>query len=249
MAQVLSNIYDPGIVARLMTEKNQTNGNGKISSTTISILLADDHKILRSGMRGLLESEPNIKVVAEAEDGRTAVQLSRDLTPDVIFMDISMHDMNGMEATRQIMSHSPKAKVIILSMHSGQKFVAEVFKAGASGYLLKDCDFSEILSAIRAVISGETYLCPQIATVLRDDYLRKIFQTEASSASPLTPREREVLQLMAEGKSTKEIAFSFNLSVKTVEVHRQRIMEKLDIHSVAELTKYAIREGLTSLES
>jgi DNA-binding NarL/FixJ family response regulator len=245
MGQVLSNIYDPGIVARLMTEKNQANGNGKISSATIRILLADDHKILRSGMRGLLESEPNIKVVAEAEDGRTAVQLSRDLTPDVIFMDISMHDMNGMEATRQIMGHSPTAKVIILSMHSGQKFVAEVFKAGASGYLLKDCDFSEIMSAIRAVISGETYLCPQIATVLRDDYLRKIFQTEASSASPLTPREREVLQLMAEGKSTKEIAFSFNLSVKTVEVHRQRIMEKLDIHSVAELTKYAIREGLT----
>lgn len=232
-----------------MTELTQPNENKEISSKTIRILLADDHKILRSGIRGLLESEPDIKVVAEAEDGRTAVKLSRDLTPDVIFMDISMHDMNGIEATHQIMGHSPKAKVIILSMHSGQKFVSEVFKAGASGYLLKDCDFSEIMSAIRAVISGETYLCPQIATVLRNDYLQKIFQTETSSASALSPREREVLQLMAEGKSTKEIAFSFNLSVKTVEVHRQRIMEKLDIHSIAELTKYAIREGLTPLES
>jgi len=231
-----------------MTEKRRTSEKGGAGIKTISVLLADDHKILRSGIRGLLESEPYIKIVAEAEDGRTAVKLSRDLSPDVVLMDISMHDMNGIEATRQIMGQSPKAKVIILSMHSGQKFVADVFKAGASGYLLKDCDFSEILSAIRAVVSGETYLCPQIATVLRDDYLQRIVQSETSTVSALTPREREVLQLMAEGKSTKEIAFSFNLSVKTIEVHRQRIMEKLDIHSVAELTKYAIREGLTPLE-
>ena len=134
-------------------------------------------------------------------------------------------------------------------MHSGQKLVADVLTAGASGYLLKDCDFGEIMAAIRAVISGKVYLCPQIATVLRNDYLQNIFQTGTSSTSTLTAREREVLQLITEGKSTKEIAFSFNLSVKTVEVHRQRIMEKLDIHSVAELTKYAIREGLTPLES
>ena len=232
---------------RMAVKKNANDNNGA-DGKTIRILLADDHKILRSGIRGLLESEPNIRVVAEAEDGRTAVKLSHDLAPDVILMDISMHDMNGIEATRQIVGNSSKSKVIILSMHSGQKFVADVFKAGASGYLLKDCDFSEILSAIRAAVSGETYLCPQIATVLRDDYLQRIFQTETAPASALTPREREVLQLMAEGKSTKEIAYSFNLSVKTVEVHRQRIMEKLDIHSVAELTKYAIREGLTPLE-
>jgi DNA-binding NarL/FixJ family response regulator len=164
-------------------------------------------------------------------------------------MDISMHDLNGIEATRQITSNSPHVKVLILSLHSSQRFMTDVFKAGASGYLLKDCDLSEVFDAIRAVIANETYICPQIATVLRNDYLQRILQAEASTVSTLTPREREVLQLMAEGKSTKEIAFSFNLSVKTVEAHRQRIMEKLNIHSIAELTKYAIREGLTSLES
>lgn len=237
------------MVSRHMTEKKPPNAEMKIPGKTIRILLADDHKILRSGMRGLLESEPDMEVVAEAEDGRTAVKLSRELALDIILMDISMNDMNGIEATRQIIARSPKAKIIILSMLSGQRFVADVFKAGASGYLLKDCDFSEIVSAIRAVISGEAYLCPQIATILRNDYLQQILKMEPSSSSTLSPREREVLQLMAEGKSTKEIAFSFNLSVKTVEVHRQRIMEKLDIHSIAELTKYAIREGLTPLES
>jgi DNA-binding NarL/FixJ family response regulator len=215
----------------------------------IKILLADDHKILRSGLRELLEKESNLKVIAEAEDGRTAVHLSQKLLPDLILMDISMNDLNGIEATRQIIGHAPNAKIIILSVHSGQRFVTDVFKAGACGYLLKDCDFSEVVQAIHTVVSGETYLCPQIATVLRHDYLQRLLQSETPSASALSPREREVLQLMAEGKSTKEIAYSFNLSVKTVEVHRQRIMEKLDIHSIAELTKYAIREGLTSVES
>ena len=237
-----------GVSTVRMAGNKRSKESSEASGRTIRILLADDHKILRSGVRGLLEGEPNIKVVAEAEDGRTAVNLSHDLAPDVILMDISMHDMNGIEATRQITGRSPKARVIILSMHSGQKLVADVLRAGASGYLLKDCDFTEILSAIRAVVAGETYLCPQVATVLREDYVQRISQAEPVAASALTPREREVLQLMAEGKSTKEIAFSFNLSVKTIEVHRQRIMEKLDIHSVAELTKFAIREGLTPLE-
>ncbi len=223
-----------------------SNGTG---NKTIRILLADDHKILRTGLRELLEKEPSLKVVAEAEDGRTAVQLSREMSPDIVIMDISMQDLNGVEATRQIVSGSPQIKVIVLSMHSGQKFVAEVFKAGASGYLLKDCDFSEVFTAIRAVTANETYLCPQIATIVRNDYLLRLSQGESPASASLSPREKEVLQLMAEGKSTKEIAFSFNLSVKTVEVHRQRIMEKLNIHSIAELTKYAIREGLTSLES
>lgn len=223
-----------------------SNGTG---NKTIRILLADDHKILRTGLRELLEKEPSLKVVAEAEDGRTAVQLSREMSPDIVIMDISMQDLNGVEATRQIVSGSPQIKVIVLSMHSGQKFVAEVFKAGASGYLLKDCDFSEVFTAIRAVMANETYLCPQIATIVRNDYLLRLSQGESPVSASLSPREKEVLQLMAEGKSTKEIAFSFNLSVKTVEVHRQRIMEKLNIHSIAELTKYAIREGLTSLES
>lgn len=230
-----------------MTEKTHSDEQKQTGSQTIRVLLADDHKILRSGMCGLLESEPGIKVVAQAEDGRTAVRLCREHAPDVVLMDISMHDMNGIEATRQIMVNCPGAKVVILSMYSGQKFVADVFRAGASGYLLKDCDFGEVVSAIRAVLAGETYLCPQIATVLRNDYLQRLVQAEAPVV-PLSPREREVLQLLAEGKSTKEIAYSFNLSVKTIEVHRQKIMEKLDLHSVAELTKYAVREGLTPLE-
>jgi DNA-binding NarL/FixJ family response regulator len=232
-----------------MEEKKNTSESDGAGGKPIRMLLADDHKILRTGLRELLERQPEIKVVAEAEDGRTAVQLCQKVSPDVVLMDISMHDLNGIEATRLIINNAPNTKVIILSMHSGQKFVTDVFKAGASGYLLKDCNISEILHAIRAVAANETYLCPQIATVLRKDYLQRLLQAEASIASALSPREREVLQLMAEGKSTKEIAFSFNLSVKTVEVHRQRIMDKLNIHSIAELTKYAIREGLTSLDS
>jgi DNA-binding NarL/FixJ family response regulator len=232
-----------------MIEKSPIKESNGASGKSIRILLADDHKIVRTGLRELLEKQPNLEVVGEAEDGRTAVQLSKTLSPDVVIMDISMHDLNGIEATRQITSNSPHVKVLILSLHSSQRFMTDVFKAGASGYLLKDCDLSEVFDAIRAVIANETYICPQIATVLRNDYLQRILQAEASTVSTLTPREREVLQLMAEGKSTKEIAFSFNLSVKTVEAHRQRIMEKLNIHSIAELTKYAIREGLTSLES
>jgi two-component system response regulator NreC len=215
----------------------------------IRILLADDHKILRSGLRGLIEKQPRFEVVAEAANGRSAVKLSQKLTPDIAIMDISMPDLNGIEATRQIIGNSPRTKVIILSVHSEQRFVAEVFKAGASGYLLKDNSFDELVSAIHAVMTEGTYLCPQIATVVRDDYLQHLLRAAPSIPSTLTAREREVLQLLAEGKATKEIAFSFNLSVKTVEAHRQRIMEKLNIRTVAELTKYAIREGLTSLES
>jgi DNA-binding NarL/FixJ family response regulator len=215
----------------------------------IRILLADDHKILRSGLRGLIEKQPRFEVVAEAANGRSAVKLSQKLTPDIAIMDISMPDLNGIEATRQIIGNSPRTKVIILSVHSEQRFVAEVFKAGASGYLLKDNSFDDLVSAIHAVMTEGTYLCPQIATVVRDDYLQHLLRAAPSTPSTLTAREREVLQLLAEGKATKEIAFSFNLSVKTVEAHRQRIMEKLNIRTVAELTKYAIREGLTSLES
>jgi DNA-binding NarL/FixJ family response regulator len=228
--------------------QSKTKEGDGTNAKSIKILLADDHKILRSGLRELLEKAPGLMVVAEAEDGRTAVDFAKKLSPDVALMDISMPDLNGIEATRQITGNSSKTKVIILSIHSGQKFVAEVFRAGASGYLLKDCDFDEVLAAIRAVAAGETYLCPQVATVLRDDYLQRIVRTDIPISPALSPREREVLQLMAEGKSTKEIAFTFDLSVKTVEVHRQRIMDKLDIHTIAELTKYAIREGLTPLE-
>jgi len=232
-----------------MVNKNPSNIRSGLGGKPIKILLVDDHRILRAGLRGLLEKEPDLKVMAEADDGRSAIDLAKKLSPDVILMDISMNDMNGIEATRQIVSAHSKTKVIILSVHSGQRLVSEVFKAGASGYLLKDCDFADVFAAIRAVVADETYVSPQIATVLRNDYLKLAGEDAANSSSSLSPREREILQSMAEGKSTKEIAFLLNLSIKTVEAHRQRIMEKLDIHSIAELTKYAIREGLTSLES
>jgi DNA-binding NarL/FixJ family response regulator len=233
--------------AEKMVGKVRQNISDDSSGNRVKILLSDDHRILRTGLRVLLESQPGFEVVAEAEHGRAALRLSKKLSPDVAIMDITMPDLNGIEATRKILDASPKTKIIMLSVHTEQHFVAEVLKAGASGYVLKHCSFDEILAAIRAVLAGETYLCPQIASVVRDDYLRRLLQ-ETSSSSSLTPREREVIQLIAEGKTTKEIAFALNLSIKTVEAHRQRIMEKLDIHSIADLTKYAIREGITTIE-
>ncbi|MBI3951159.1 MAG: response regulator transcription factor [Acidobacteria bacterium] len=215
---------------------------------SLRILLADDHKIVRDGLRALLEKQSGLAVVAEAQDGRTTVRLARELAPDVIIMDISMPDLNGIEATRQIRTELPRIKVIALSMHSDQRFVTEVLKAGACGYLLKDCAFEELTTAIRTVMANQIYLSPQITGVVLDHYLRQALQTEVSAFSVLTEREREVLQLLAEGQSTKEIASSLHVSVKTIETHRQRIMEKLHRHSLAELIKYAIREGLTSLE-
>jgi len=229
-----------------MHSAGRPDNSDDIRESRVKILLADDHRILRSGLRGLIERQPGFEIVAEAENGRAAVKLTKELSPDVIIMDISMPELNGIEATRQILETSPTTKIIILSVHSEQRFVAEVFKAGASGYLLKHCSFDEVLSAIRAVVGKETYLCPQIATVVRDDYLRHLLKVESPSAT-LTAREREILQCIAEGKTTKEIAFSIHVSVKTVEAHRQRIMEKLNIHNIAELTKYAIREGITAL--
>ena len=213
------------------------------------ILLADDHKITRQGLRSLLEKQPDMKVVAEAEDGREAVRLARQLHPDVVIMDVSMPDLNGMAATRQILGKSKKVKIIALSMHSDTLFISEMLKSGASGYLLKDCAFEELREAIRTVIAGNIYLSPAISDVVVDDYLHRLSKTGPSdSGEVLTDREREVLQLMAEGKSTKQIALELYISVKTVETHRRQIMNKLNIHTVAELTKYAIRKGLTTLE-
>ncbi len=215
----------------------------------IKILLADDHKITRQGLRSLLEKQADIKVVAEAEDGREAVSLARELHPDVVIMDVSMPDMNGMAATRQILGESQKIKVIALSMHSDTLFISEMLKSGASGYLLKDCAFEELREAIRTVIAGNIYLSPAISDVVVDDYLYRLSKTSSSdSGEVLTDRELEVLQLMAEGKSTKQIALQLYISVKTVETHRRQIMNKLNLHTVAELTKYAIRKGLTTLE-
>jgi len=215
---------------------------------SVKIILADDHRIMREGLRALLERESDIEVIAEADNGRTTVELARELNPDVVVIDIGMPDLNGIDATRQIVSESPAVKVIALSMHSDRKFVREMLSAGASGYLLKDSAFEELGAALATVINNQTYLSPKIADTVVKDYLGKI-ETKESKVSPaLTKREREVLQLIAEGKTTKDIASQLYVSIKTIETHRKQIMDKVGLNSVAELTKYAIREGLTSLE-
>ncbi len=215
---------------------------------SIRIVLADDHKITRQGLRSLLDEQPDMKVVAEAEEGRTTLRLVRELSPDVVIMDVTMPDLNGIEATRQIVGEFDNVKIVALSMHSDTLFVTEMLKSGASGYLLKDCAFEELARAIRAVVAGKIYLSPTISGVVVDDYLHRLSKVDFSDSEVLTNREREILQLMAEGKSTKQIALKLHISVKTVETHRRKIMNKLDIHTVAELTKYAVRKGLTSLE-
>jgi two-component system response regulator NreC len=214
----------------------------------IKIILADDHQIVRHGLRSLLSSEPDMEVIGEADNGRAVVKLVQEKSPDVVIMDISMPDLNGIEATRQILNERPGIKIIALSMHSDSLFVLNMFKAGASGYLLKDCALEELVKAVRTVLSRKIYLSPGISDIVIKDFVIGWSPSESSAYSILTTREREVLQLMAEGKSTNQIAESLCVSVKTVEAHRKQLMNKLDIHSVAELTKYAIRQGLTSLE-
>jgi DNA-binding NarL/FixJ family response regulator len=215
---------------------------------TVRILLADDHKIIREGLRSLIEKQPDMEVVAETQDGLTAVRLTQKLSPDVVIMDIGMPEMNGIEATREIVSSAKSIRIIALSMHSDKRFVLEMLKAGASGYLLKDSAFEELVSAIHTVMSGQRYLSPKVTDVVVEEYLHNLTKSESTVFTVLTAREREVLQLLAEGKATKQIAATLNVSVKTIETHRQQIMEKLNLRSIAELTKYAIREGLTSLE-
>lgn len=217
--------------------------------SNIKILLADDHKITREGLRSLLDKQDGMEVVAEAKDGRTAVSLAAELVPNVVIMDVSMPDLNGIQATRQIVERVPNVKVIGLSMHSDNLFVTEMLKSGASGYLLKDCAFEELTQAIRAVVAGKTYLSPSISGVVVNDYLHRLSKVDISDSDALTDREREVLQLIAEGNSTKQIALKLHISVKTVETHRRQMMNKLDIYTVAELTKYAILKGITSLET
>jgi DNA-binding NarL/FixJ family response regulator len=215
---------------------------------SIKILLTDDHAIIRQGLRSLLEKQPDIEVVAEAEDGRQAFELVRKLLPDIVVMDVSMPNLNGIEATRQIHREFPAVKVIALSMHSNRRFVGDMLKAGAAGYILKEGLFDELVQAIHAIENGDIYLSPRVTGVVVDDYVNRLSRTGDSLLATLTSREREVLQLVAEGKSTKQIASDLHVSIKTIEANRRQIMDKLDIHSIAELTKYAIREGLTTLE-
>ncbi len=213
---------------------------------SIRVILADDHAITRQGLREFIRQEHDMEVVGEGRDGHATVDLARELKPHVIVMDITMPDLNGIEATRQIQRESPQTKVIGLSMHSAKRFVREMFRAGASGYLLKDCEMDELIKAIRLVAGGQSYVSPAVTAVVVDGITRKPRDESEDAFSILTPREREVLQLMAEGYSTKQIGLRLHISPKTVEAHRLKVMNKLDIDNVAQLTKYAIQEGLTS---
>lgn len=212
----------------------------------IKILLSDDHKLFRQGLRTLLEKQSDMTVTGEADNGISTIELSEKLLPDVILMDISMPDMNGIEATKRIISNNPAIKIIALSMHSDKRFITEMLKSGASGYLLKDSAFEELSIAIRTVMKNQSYLSSTITDIVIRDYIN-IKNKENSAFTLLSSREREVLQLLSEGKTTKEIALCLQVSNKTIETHRKQIMDKLNIYSMAELTKYAIREGITAL--
>lgn len=211
------------------------------------VLLADDHKILRQGLRTLLEQEKDIQIVGEADNGRSSVKLAGELTPDVVIMDVAMPDLNGIDATRRIAEIVPRARILALSMHSDGRYVKGMLQAGARGYILKDCAAEELTRAIRTVMADQVYVSPGVTGTIVDDYVR---QLSAASDEPttLSQREREVLQLLAEGASTANIAAELHLSVKTIETHRKNIMDKLSLRSIAELTKYAIREGITTLD-
>jgi len=219
-----------------------------MGNENIKIVLADDHKIMRKGLRALIDSHSGLTVVEEAHNGRIAVELARKLLPDVVIMDVAMPDLNGIEATRRIIAELSHTKVIALSMHFDKEFVIAMLKVGAMGYLLKDCAVEELICAIRAVMNNKIYLSRTISDIVIDDYMRSLSKDEVSILSTLTGREREVLQLIAEGKTTKEIASCLHVSINTIDTHRRQVMEKLDMHSIAELTKYAIRKGLTPLE-
>jgi len=215
------------------------------------VLIADDHTIVRQGLRAILQLEPDLEVVGEATDGRDAVRKARTLAADIVLLDISMPRMNGLEATTRLVKESPRTRVIALTMHTSEEYVYSLLKAGARGYLLKESAAADLVEAIRAVQAGGTYLHPSISQNVVNEYLKRSDSGTGhrGSADSLTSREREVLQLIAEGHTNKEIAGQLGLSVKTIEAHRTRVMEKLGIHNVAGLTRYAIRKGITSVDA
>lgn len=206
----------------------------------IRILLADDHAVVRQGFKMILGAQSDMEIVGEAGNGREATELAEQLRPDVVVMDVAMPELNGIEATRRLASSLPHTRVIALSMHKDSVYVREILRAGARGYLLKDSPAGDLVSAVRAVASGQSYLSPGVSNAVLDDYRRHV----TNPIDLLTTREREVLQMIAEGKTNKEIAGVLNLSVYTVDAHRGRIMEKLNLHSINELVRFAVRNGL-----
>jgi DNA-binding NarL/FixJ family response regulator len=215
---------------------------------SVDVLLADDHVLVRAGIRALLEGMGGVRVVAEAGDGREAISLVAEHRPDIVLMDIAMKELNGLEATAQITRDHPHSRVIILSVNSAEEYVLRAMRAGAAGYLLKDSATHELRLAIDAVMNGQSYLSPPISRQVIDKYVSRV-GGDTMPSEALTSRQREILQLISEGRSTKEIAHQLNLSVKTVEAHRTRIMERLNIHDVPGLVRYAIRTGLTTVEN
>ncbi|MCE1245227.1 MAG: response regulator transcription factor [Firmicutes bacterium] len=213
----------------------------------IKILIADDHKLMREGLKALLGKDSQFNIVGEASDGRVAIKLIKELNPQLVIMDLSMPDMNGIDATEQICSDNPFMKIIILSMHKDKNLVKDALSAGASGYILKDCAFQELHLAINAVMNGQVYLSNALKEKAIEDYVELLKKDKQNSNQELTSREREILQMIAEGKTSKDISISLGISLNTVNTHRNHIMEKLGIDNIAQLTKYAIRLGLTSM--
>jgi DNA-binding NarL/FixJ family response regulator len=214
----------------------------------ISILIAVDHRLIRDGLRELIRGQGDMAVAGETESGRETIRLVRELQPDVVLMDIAMRDLNGIESTRQICREMPGSRIIALSVHANGRFARQMLSAGACGYVLKDSPFEELAQAIRTVASGSSFLSPPIAEMLLRDYIGIIKEEQVSMAPLLSEREREVLQLLAEGFGNKDIAARLGVSVTTIDSHRKHIMDKLDLRSIAALTKFAIREGMTSTD-
>jgi DNA-binding NarL/FixJ family response regulator len=213
----------------------------------ITILLADDHRLFLEGLSGLLERKLRYRVVGKATNGLEAVALAEKLKPDLVILDITMPGLNGIEAARRILGSQPSTRILALSMHANGAFIAEALKCGLQGYLLKDSAFEELEAAIQSILQGHAYLSSSISDIVVKDYIRHLERHDSSAFSVLSAREREVLQLLSEGLVTKQISARLRVSVKTVETYRKNIMDKLNIHSIAELTKYAVREGITSL--